>query len=306
MPKTTDEAVAQATEGLDDNLTKSPDTKPIVPNEDKKPEVPPAKGDDTPEKGKNDNDDEVGFTADEIEEEGKPATDSSAVKPTEIDTDGLTPEAKYIVDNLPYMTARIKDGESVREVQVKSWTQLPEDIQFATERDRLAFTNALTAQENRALDLQRKFQATQQEKQTKDFEAKENEAIRQDVARLQREGDLPKFKVKADDPKFSQDPATQEVQKVLDFMNDRNKQYLDEYNQGRPYRHIGFEEAFHMYARKNPSTSTDQHIEDKERKKNADKVGGNRGLSSRELKKPTVRTGTRIDQILDRIDAETW
>lgn len=286
------DTVEKAIEGLDDNLdkvdtsddSKKPDTK----------EIP-----EDPDKEKSPKDD--GYIADdlvEVEEPSKPAAPAKDVK--EVDTGGLTPEAKYIVDNLPFMTARLKDGEGVKEVQVKSWTQLPDDLEFATKRDELAFTNALTAQENRARDLQQKFQATQRDSDAKEFERLESEAIREDIARLQKTGDLPKFKAKVDDPGFAKDPATVEVQKVLDYMNERNQHYLKEYEQGRPYRHIGFEEAYHMYDRK-PAA---QKVEDDERREIANKVGSNKGLTSRELKKPTVRSGTRIDQILERIDRE--
>lgn len=290
MP-TTDEVVAKATDGLDDNLQKGQDTK--VPEPDTK--------DETAADGKKQEDD-AGFTADEVEEL-EVAEPPKAKEVQEISTDGLDAEAKYIVDKLPVINTRIKDGAGFKDVQVKSWTQLPDDVEFASKRDELAFMNALTAQENRARDLQNEFRSNVQQEQNKEFEARETVAIREDITKLQKDGLLPKFKVKADDPAIEKDNAYQEAQKILQFMNERNEQYLKEYNQGRPFRHLGFEDAFHLYQRQSPSKDN-QKQEDRDRREVADKVGGNRGLATNTLKKATVRSGTRIDQILDRIDAE--
>jgi hypothetical protein len=295
----TENAVAKATEGLDDNLKPEDDIKTKTPEVEKQPDNPAP--DETAKDGKGTEDDTKGFTADEIEDEIE-LPKAADIK--EVNTDGLTAEGKYIVDNLPYMVARIKEGDAVKEVQVKSWTQLPDDVTFATKRDELAFMNALTAQENRALDLQRKFQNDAQQTQNHEFEVRENNAIREDIAKLQKDGLLPKFKVKAEDPTIEKDPAYLESQKVLEYMNGRNEQYLKEYNQGRPFRHIGFEEAFYMYQRQHPGENATQKQEDQERKNIADKIGGNKGLTSSKLQKPTVKSGTTINQILDRIDAE--
>lgn len=291
----TDNVVAKATDGLDDNL--QPDNsapKDAAPEAPVEPESPAEAKEPKEDKG---------FSADELAD-----TEEESVVPAEakeIDTASLSDEGKYIFDNLPYITARVKDGDTIKELQVKSWTQLPDNLEFATKRDELAFINALQAQENRATMLQAKFQQDQQGIQTKEFEQREDAMIREDVAALQKEGELPRFKAKLDDPKFDEDPATQEVQKIMDFMEERNKQYLAEYQQGRPFRHIGFREAFYMYQRNNPHAS-EQAEEDAERKKVAEGLNNTRGLTSREVRKPTVRSGTRISDILDRIDAENW
>lgn len=305
----TDDAFSKATDNLDDSLQpvgEQPETKEDP--KDLHPEDPDKQDPETPAEGKDGKDNEEGFTADQLEAE---ATDADAkdqpasakVETPEINTDGLNDETKYIVDNLPYITARIKDGDGVKEVQVKSPTQLPENFEFASKRDELLFINAQNAQENRALVLQSKFQQDQQNTQTQQFEERENAMIREDVAQLQKEGELARFKTKMDDPKFDEDPTTQEVQKVMDFMENRNQQYLAEYNQGRPFRHIGFREAFYMYQR-TEAPKTAQAQEDKERKELANRLTGNQGLTSTEMKKATVRSGTRIEDILNRIEQE--
>lgn len=298
----TDDALAKATDNLDDDLKPIEGTE--VKEPDVKPEDPGKQEPESPAEGKEQKDAE-GYTADQLEVEDTPEDDGpqTPTETPEIDTSKLDDESKYIIDNLPYITARIKEGKGTKEVQVKSWTQLPEDVEFASKRDELAFMNALTAQENRALSLQGKFQQDQQASQNQQFEEKENALIREDVAALQKEGELPKFKIKMDDPEFEKDPATQEVQKIMGFMEERNQQYLAEYNQGRPFRHIGFREAFYMYQR-TEKPKTEQKREDDERKELAERLTGSRGLTSNELRKPTVRPGTTINDILNRIDQE--
>jgi hypothetical protein len=298
----TDTVVAKALDGLDDTLEPiTTEEKPI-----EKEVVTPEEGDkhDDPAKEKDPKDDkkDEGYSADELEDEDEPVAPPEV---PEVNTDGLSPEQKYIVDNLPYMTARVKVGDATKELQVKSWTQLPEDVTFATKRDELAFMNALTAQENRALQLQGKFQQDTMQKQNTDFEKRENEANRQDIAELQRAGNLPKFKANADSPDFAKDPATQEVQKVLDYMNQRNEQYLKEYNQGRPYRHIGFKEAYGLYEKQAPidKAKDTQKAEDAERRTVADKVGRNQGLKQGEFRKALIHSGTRTDDLIARFEA---
>lgn len=296
----TEQAVEQAIEGLEKPVpakAEAPTAPEIKKIDDKPVEEKPADGKDPK--------DAEGYLANEIDPvKEEPVKPKEEVKAEEVDTSGLNPEERYIVDNLPMIVARVKDGDKIKELQVKSWTQLPEDLEFASKRDELAFMNALTAQEHRARDLQVKFQQEAQQTQNTKFEQAENDGIRQDISELQQAGDLPKFKLKPEDKGFNDDPTTKSVQEILNYMEERNKQYLAEYNQGRPFRHIGFREAFYMFERKKPETP--QGKEDAQRKEIADKVNGNRSLSNRELKKPTVKAGTRVGDILDRIDQEEW
>jgi len=291
----TDEALDRATEALD---------VPVAPKDEvKAPETPPEKPD-SPDEGKKGEEEDEGYTADELESEDEsPASPEPKVK--EIDANALTPEQKYIVDHLPPLTVRGKlaDG-SVREFKVYAPDQLPAEFEYASQTEFQRATLAFDRMERKAETLQNEFRTREQQQQTADFEKRDNEAIRQDIAKLQREGELPKFKTDVDDPNFTKDEAYKETQKVLTFMNERNAQYLAEYNQGRAFRRIGFEEAYHMYRRANPQKSPAEDAEDKERKVIARKSGNSRGLSAREMKRPTVRAGTRVDQILDRIDQE--
>ncbi len=92
-------------------------------------------------------------------------------------------------------------------------------------------------------------------------------------------------------------------------MSERNAAYLAQYNQGRPYKHIGFAEAFDIWERKQGTAKATKKVddaqdeEDKERReRGAEKGSSNRGMSTSNLVKPTVRPGTTTRDILNRID----
>lgn len=308
----TDDALAKAQAKLDENVKDEPknDKEEPKPKEeakkvdekttvgDKKPEKTDEKVDDKTTEVKETEDDE-GYVADEIateEDEPEPPQRDESPKPA-----GLNDEQKYIYNNLPEIVTYDKDG---KQVAVKTYTELPKDFDFLDKATERAFLFNMNAQELNARDLQRQFQEQSQSKNAEDFEERENLGIKSDIAELQKAGELPKFKTQPNDPKFDSDPATEEAQKVLDYMNTRNEQYLKEYQQGRPYRHIGFREAFYMYKRDNPGEikSRAEHQEDKERAKVAEEMRDNVGLSSKELVKPAVRSGTTTRDILNKID----
>lgn len=306
MP-TVDEVVAKATDGLGDDLQPLETTEKTEENKEEEKAEPKAeeaktekkeegkKGEQKKEEAAED------FTAADIKrEEEKPTT---KVETAPVNTDGLNDEAKYIVDNLPLMVARIKDGDGIKELQVKSWTQLPESVEFATKRDELAFMNALTAQENRAQTLQNQFRQTKQSDDAQKFEKLEDDSVWEDVADLQKEGLISKFTGPKDNPAFKTDADADRMEAVVDYMKERNNQYLAEYQQGRPYRHIGFKEAFYMYDRQHPVTKPAQQKEDKNREEVANHMNVNRGLSAPEMKKPLIRQGTRLQDVLARIDS---
>lgn len=297
----TDEAVAKATDNLDDSLQPL-EVKPDDVKVDEVIDVPAEKPDETPADGKDTKDDE-GYTADalEAEDSGEVETDGPET-PT-----GLAPDLQYVYDKLPLIHARIVTNGKTKDVQVKSYAELPEDISFASERDRLAFQNSMMAQEIRAENFQKEYQQGEQQKQNADFAARENTSIRQDIAELQRAGDLPKFKAAPDSSDFNKDPATKEVQKVLDFMNERNEKYLKDYQVGLSYRRLGFSEAFHMYQRANPPKDTKQDVEDTERKGIAKNLGITRGSSPEGSRgKPRIKTGTTTQDLMRRWDNEDW
>lgn len=272
------------------------------PKEGAENEVKPTDGDTNPDDGtRSPSDEEAGFTAEELEQSEEPTEEEN--KPAQVQN--VDPELKYIADNLPDITVRIlQDGKPVS-VSVKSWTQLPENVEFASPRDQLQFMNAMVAQENRAQQLQGKYRQDQETQLQSDFEARENAAIRSDITKLQNEGNLPKFKVGPDDSGFADDPNTKEVQTVLDFMNKKNQEYLEGYNNGRAYKHIGFEEAYYMMpeTRQKEAQKLAQKQEDDARAKNANKLGNSSGGQPPQ-KTQGVRRGMSLDEIVDRVERE--
>lgn len=298
----TDTKVAEALDKLDDDLNPIEDSKDTPPKADDKPEPPATEEPKTPQ-ATDKPDQEEGYLADEGDDQDEPDLPPAPRKPEEsAKASNLTPEQQYIYDNLPTISVR---GADNRVYNVKVDTELPEDFDFATKAEERTFYRNLSAQELNARELQGQFNQTAQAQQAQDFEARENESIRQDVADLQREGLMPRFKVKVTDPKFDTDPATKQMQEVLDVMSERNEQYLKEYQQGRAYRHIGFSEAFRLWERTSDTgkQQSQQRTEDGERKRVADRTKSSQGLSATELTKPVVRSGTRTQDILARIDA---
>jgi hypothetical protein len=95
---------------------------------------------------------------------------------------------------------------------------------------------------------------------------------------------------------------------VLAIMTKTNEQYMREYEQGRPYKHIGFKEAFDDYQKLNDGKkqAKAQKDEDTERKQVANKIGNSSGMSASKLVKPTVPRGTTVRDILNRLDAEDF
>lgn len=305
----TENKVEQAIAGLDDTLQplnkddpKAADDKIEPKVEEKtsdKPADPTVK--DTPPP-KADDDEAEGYLADEAGGElGQPSpspTDATPPPPA----GNLTPEQQFIYDNLPTLSVRGKDGHMYN---VKVDTELPESFDFASKADERSFYRDLTAQELNARELRNQFMQSANAQQAANFEERENESIRQDVADLQREGVMPRFKLKVEDPKFDGDPAAKQMQEILDVMTDRNEQYLKEFQQGRSYRHIGFKEAYDVWAKtsKEGKAHTEQQKEDRERKGIADKVTSRPGLAQAELAKPVVRSGTSTRDLMARIDA---
>lgn len=288
--------------------------------EDKKPEAPKVKYDKDgkrieekdetkPEPKKEDKtDDKPEFTADDAVETDEPA----GVEPAPTDAAGIqlsTAEQKYVVDNIgePLTIRGTRgSGDDAKEVELKVFdpSQIPRDFQFASQADLLAAQQGFARLETKAQTLLGNFRNQASQTQAQDFDKRENEGIRSDVAELQKDSLFPKFKVQPGERGFDNDPAAKQMAEVLDIMTKTNSQYMQEYQQGRPYKHIGFKEAFDDYQKLSDSKKQDtaQKDEDIERKDIADKVGTNRGMTASKVVKPTVRAGTTTRDILNRIE----
>lgn len=322
----TDNVVNKATEGLDDDLQPlegetndtSADTKAEDQNKDTSDTETKTTDDagddaaeDTGESGAASDDaggsDDDGYTIDETDE---PAGTDDAEAPEPPKPQGrLNPEQQYIYDNLPDIVTygHTGDGQD-KEYRVKVDSELPKDFEFASKADERAFYRSLSAQELNARQLQTTYQNEQSQQQARQFQQQEDAADRSDIATMQKEGELPRFKVKVDDPGFDKDPAAKLITDILQFKEQRNQQYLEEYQRGRPFRHIGFQEAYYMFRRQNPerTRSTAQQKEDAERKDVARKVGPSKGVSPSSLNKPRVQPGMSTRDVMARIEALDW
>lgn len=311
VTKTDDSDTGKSTKGdgqdsdKADDSNKSDDSKPKYDKDGKRieEEKPADKKEDKKEE------DEAKFTADDALEVDAPQT--PAAPPT--DSAGVQlsgAEQKYVVDNIgePLIIRGMRGiGDDAKEVELKVFDpgQIPRDFNFASQADLLAAQQGFQRLETKAQTLLGNFRNQASQSQAQDFEKRENEGIRSDVAELQKDGDFPKFKVQPGERGFDNDPAAKQMAEVLDIMSKTNDQYMKEYQQGRPYKHIGFKEAFDTYQKVNDGKKQDtaQKEEDKERKEIADKVGSNRGMSASSIVKPTVKRGTTTRDFLNSLDA---
>jgi hypothetical protein len=270
--------------------------------------------------------------ADDREEEGKFTADDAlevdAPKetPTPTDNSGVQlspPEQKHIADNIgePLVIRGIRgEGDNAKEVEIKAYSaqDIPSDFKFANQQQLLAAQNGFQRLEQKAADLLGGYRQSQNQNVQQEFETRENEGIKLDVADLQKEGieingetvKFPKFRVQPGAAGFDDTPEAKQMAEVLTLMADKNATYLAQYNQGRPYKHIGFSEAFDIWVRNNPDKKAEQKAnegqkkEDEERKKTGEHSNSNRGMSTSNLVKPTVKAGTTTRDILNRIEAE--
>jgi hypothetical protein len=241
-----------------------------------------------------------GYTIDGDEDEEEAEEEVPvAVTPDQVQTVNradLTPEQNYLLDNLRPITVRgyVGDGE-LQEFQVLAPEQLPVGFKYVDERESSIAIKSFNMLEQRATELQNEFRNQQTAKVANEFKKREDDADRYDIGQLQRSGDLPKFRTSPNDKNFEQDPGVVMVQEILDFKETLNERYMQEYNAGRPYKHIGFEEAFAMWKRQNPSVDPKVGREDAEREsvarrtsktqsKSAEGTSRKRGaMNSREL-----------------------
>lgn len=260
-------------------------------------------------------DEEGEFTADdapEVEEVEQPKA------PTDANNVQLSPaEQKYLADNIEQIGEPVvftgKVGDKEVSYKVYDVNQLPDAF---VPDSVVAFNKGVSrinAMNDKAQSMLNDYRANQSQTQARDFEQRENEGIRLDVADLQKEGRFPKFKVAPGTPGFDDDPAAQQMAEVLKVMAERNQLYLEQFNQGRPYRHIGFTEAFDIWERSQPKTAAKskedaaQDKEDAERKRKAETPAANQGQNPNNMSKAVIPRGTTVRDILNRLDADdSW
>jgi len=122
-----------------------------------------------------------------------PPTDAAGVQLS-------TAEQKYVVDNIgePMIIRGMRGtGDDAKEVELKVYdpSQIPRDFTFGSQADLLAAQQGFSRLETKAQQLLGNFRNEQSQNQAADFDKRENEGIRQDVAELQKDGLFAKFKV---------------------------------------------------------------------------------------------------------------
>lgn len=239
-------------------------------------------------------DDDEGYVIDETE----PEEEEEFEAPT---APAPNAEAKFIYENLPEIVTKDIDGNVVR---VKLDSELPDDFEFLNKKTEIEFYKNLSAQELNARALQTQYQQTQQNSQAQDFEMRENLGITRDIAELQREGLIPKYKTDPNSADFESDPAVAQSQEILDFMNKENEKYFNQYQKGMPYRRIGFREAFYMYKAQNPSRarSPRQQEEDSQRMETARRTAGTTSTGPKPIEASRLGYGASSRDIFNFID----
>lgn len=264
-----------------DEKVESTETKPVE-------EAEPEKVEEAEEKEEPVEDD--GYTADDLEEEPAPS-ETNPIDPSKLPT-----REQWIYESLPSITVRGADG---KEHTVKIAQELPGDFEFATKRDEAIFNQSLASQENRATKLLGEWEDKQQTETADKFRQQERLDIQADIASLQKSGDLPKFKVRPDDAAFKDDPGVKEVQKYIDFYEQRNMEYAKE---GKAYR-ISFKDAVDIYNARNPKApeKAPELKGDKERRETSARVGNKQQGDTPNKKegRPRFKPGTQLTDILD-------
>lgn len=264
-------------------------------NEDEEPkdDNPESEDSDEPKDG-----DSEGYTIDEGIEETEPKT------PPEV-----TPEDQYILDNIKDSAITVRgtvgDSKEVKEFKVLAPQQLPRGFHFVDDYDASVAATAFNSLESKASQLQNQYRQEQAQKSAEEVTEKEKQTDRSDIARLQKDGVIDRFKVAPDDPSFESDSAVELVQSVLDFKDKLNSQYNEAYSKGAAYRHIGFEEAYYRYQRENPTkgnpkqTKEDQERQDFARRTSRPSPGRNKPSTP---KVPAGASSRDLDRFIESLD----
>lgn len=290
----------------DDKSSNAEPPKPKYDKDGKRIEEEPAKSEAKDEKKEGE------FTADDALEVDVPETPKA---PTDNAGIQLSPaEQKHIADNIGEPIV-IRGMRGDKEVEIKAYSpqDIPTDFKFANDQQIMAAQTGFMQLEQKANTLLGNFRQTQSQTAAQDFEQRENEGIRGDVADLQKDGRFPKFTVRPGETGFDDSPEAKQMAEVLEIMTERNQLYLKQYEQGRPYKHIGFSEAFDMWEAKSPKKAADKKLDDEQaaedkvrREKGAERSDSNRGMNSSNIVRPTIKAGTTTRDILTRIDNEDF
>lgn len=251
------------------------------------------------ESAQSDGDSEEGYYADEGQDE---------VEKQDLATDKGSPTdmGKWVLDELPniYVMGTNKAGDQIS-MSVKRAEDLPADFDFLSKRDELIFSQNIADQTNRAVNLVNKWNTDQQQSNAAKFSQQENRDIQLDIASLQREGQLGRFKHQPTDAQFEKDPSVQHMQKVLDYYNEQNqKRYAESQRTGRLFSRLSYRDAFYLHERQNSTdtTSSPEQTKADTSRKAATKVlakGAKGQGDSSATPRPRLRKNAGVDEIIE-------
>lgn len=213
----------------------------------------------------------------------------------------------YVMSNLPKITTRIKDGEGVKTVQIKSDTELPVGFEFADDSARSQFARDIASQELKAQKLLDEYNQKVAQEQMRQFEVQEAKDVASDLKYLQAHGVVPKFKYADTDSRFNTDPAVKEANAIYDLYKKTNQEYMQKYmGTNRSFR-ISYRDAADKYyaeqSRNKPATKEEAPKKplaktptDKERDTIASKQGAPQGGEAGTIK-PRPFAGMSFDDI---------
>lgn len=261
-----------------------PKDAPVVPDKPTEPSEPvePVQGDDAEPEG---------YYADEGLEE---------VEPEQLQTpQGHTEMGQWVLDNLPGISVQgTQNGKAVT-LQVKRAEDLPNDFDFISKRDEKIFDQNIADQTNRAYRLVEKYQQDQQAAQATQFSQQEDRDIQADIASLQREGQLDRFKYAPNDSRFDKDPAVQRMQEILDYYNEQNQgRWAESQRTGRLFARLSYKDAYYLYERDHPATTPEQSKEDSSRKAASRTIAKAGNGTEQAQGRPKLSRNAGIDEII--------
>lgn len=244
-----------------------------------------------------------GYYADEGQDEvAKPDLETPA---------GPTDMGSWVLEQLPNIQVNglNKDGEQVS-LSVKRAEDLPVDFEFTNKRDELIFSQNIADQTNRAVNLINTWNSNQQAASATKFSEQENRDIQLDIASLQREGLLNRFRYQPNDERFEKDPAVKAMQEVLDYYNAENqKRYAESQRTGRLFSRLSYRDAFYLNQRSSTASepSTPEQTKEERSRKASTKVLAKGAKSQGDVgttNRPKLRKNASVDEIIEAYGLE--
>lgn len=154
---------------------------------------------------------------------------------------------KYIIDKLPTLSTRIKDGETVKTVTFKDPAELPAGYELADDTARTQLALDTAAQFGRAKDAMNEYKQAEMQQNIREYETQEAKDVARDLARLQKAGLIPKFEKKEDEDGFNDDPGVKLANDIYKIFKDTNAEYARRFANSKSTYRMSFEDAANRY-----------------------------------------------------------